>query len=73
MNQDAPQRCYELREMFNSLRWIVRVGAPWRLLPNDFPPWEMVYQQTQRWIQAGCFEHRSGNWRDRSCRPRDRL
>ncbi|MEX3953452.1 IS5 family transposase [Paraburkholderia sp. EG287A] len=23
---------------------------------NDFPPWELVYQQTQRWIQAGCFE-----------------
>ncbi|WP_429401713.1 transposase [Paraburkholderia sp. MM5482-R1] len=42
--------------MFNALRWIVRAGAPWRLLPNDFPPWELVYQQTQRWIQAGCFE-----------------
>ena len=56
MNKDAPQRRYELREMFNALRWIVRAGAPWRLLPNDFPPWEMVYQQTQRWIQAGCFE-----------------
>jgi len=38
------------------LRWIARSGAPWRLLPNDLPPWERVYQQTQRWIQAGCFE-----------------
>ncbi len=56
MNKDAPQRRYELREMFNALRWIVRAGAPWRLLPNDFPPWKLVYQQTQRWIQAGCFE-----------------
>ncbi|MBB3003993.1 transposase [Paraburkholderia tropica] len=56
MNTDAPQRRYELREMSNALRWIVRAGAPWRMLPNDFPPWELVYQQTQRWIQAGCFE-----------------
>ncbi len=56
ISKDAPQRRYELREMFNALRWIVRAGAPWRLLPNDFPPWELVYQQTQRWIQAGCFE-----------------
>jgi transposase len=56
MNKDAPQRRYELRDMFNALRWIVRAGALWRLLPNDFPPWETVYQQTQRWIQAGCFE-----------------
>jgi len=31
-------------------------GAPWRMLPNDFPPWELVYQQTQRWLRAGCFE-----------------
>nr|WP_322048315.1 transposase [Paraburkholderia sp. J67] len=56
MNKDAPQRRYEPREMFNALRWIVRAGAPWRMSPNDFPPWELVYQQTQRWIQAGCFE-----------------
>lgn len=53
---DAGQRRYELREVFNALRWIVRAGAPWRLLPNDFPPWEIVYQQTQRWLVAGCFE-----------------
>jgi transposase len=26
------------------------------MLPNDFPPWEAVYQQTQRWLAAGCFE-----------------
>ena len=26
------------------------------MLPNDLPPWNVVYQQTQRWIKAGCFE-----------------
>src|SRR5262249_33436930 len=31
--------------------------APGRMLPNDFPPWELVYQPTQRWLQAGCFEN----------------
>jgi transposase len=56
INKNAPQRRYELREMFNAPRWIVRAGAPWRLLPNDFPPWELVYKQTQRWIQVACFE-----------------
>lgn len=35
---------------------MARAGAPWRLLANDFPPWEAVYQQTQRWLQGGCFE-----------------
>jgi transposase len=53
---DAGQRRHELREVFNALRWLVRAGAPWRLLPHDFPPWEIVYQQAQRWLDAGCFE-----------------
>ena len=26
------------------------------MLPHDFPPWEAVYQQTQRWVDAGVFE-----------------
>ena len=56
MTPEAPQRRHELREVFNALRWIVRAGAPWRLLPHEFPRWEIVYQQTQRWIAAGCFE-----------------
>jgi transposase len=56
ISPEAPQRQYDLREVFNALRWIVRTGAPWRLMPNDLPPWPAVYQQTQRWLAAGCFE-----------------
>jgi transposase len=55
MDPEAPQREHELREVFNALRWIVRAGAPWRYLPNDFPPWAAVYQQTRRWLAAGSF------------------
>jgi transposase len=56
MTEDAPQRRYELREMFNALRWMARSGAAWRMLPTNFPSWQLVYQQTQRWLNAGCFE-----------------
>ena len=56
MTEDAPQRDYPLRELFNGLRWFVRAGCPWRMMPNDLPPWSAVYQQTQRWLKAGCFE-----------------
>jgi transposase len=55
MREDAPQRDHELRDVFDGLRYLVRTGAPWRYLPGDFPPWAAVYQQTQRWIKAGCF------------------
>jgi len=56
MTEEAPQRLHSLREVFTGLRWLVRVGAPWRLMPHDLPPWEAVYQQTQRWVKAGVFE-----------------
>ncbi len=56
MREDAPQREHPLREVFNGLRWIVRAGAPWRMLPTNLPPWHTVYQQAQRWIEAGVFE-----------------
>ncbi len=56
MNEEAPQREYPLREIFNAVRWMVRSGAPWRQMPNDLPPWTVVYQQTMRWMRAGCFE-----------------
>jgi transposase len=56
MREDAPQRNHDLREVFNGLRWIVRTGAQWRMMPNDLPPWYTVYQQTQRWLNAGVFE-----------------
>src|SRR6058998_2590484 len=56
MREDAPQRDYELREAYNGLRWLVRAGASWRMLPHDLPPWAAVYQQTQRWIKASVFE-----------------
>src|ERR671916_1446348 len=53
---DAPQRVHDLREVFDALRWVVRAEAPWRMLPHDLPPWEAVYQQTQRWLAARVFE-----------------
>lgn len=56
MSEDAPQREHPLREVFNGLRYVARGGTPWRMMPNDLPPWHAVYQQTQRWLNAGVFE-----------------
>jgi transposase len=56
VREDAPQRRYPLREVFNGLRYIVKTGGQWRLMAHDLPPWPVVYQQTQRWLAAGCFE-----------------
>jgi transposase len=56
MKEDAPQRQWSMRRIFNALRYMIRAGCPWRMIPNDLAPWQIVHQQTQRWIKAGCFE-----------------
>lgn len=56
MTEDAPQRNYALRDVFDALRYVVRSGCAWRMLPHDFPPHYAVYTQFQRWLKAGVFE-----------------
>jgi len=56
LSECVAQRKHDLRSVFNGLRYVARSGCAWRYLPNDLPPWEIVYQQTQRWLKAGVFE-----------------
>ena len=56
IREDAAQRVHPLRDVFDAVRWMVKAGCPWRMLPGDFPPWQVVEQQAKRWMQAGSFE-----------------
>lgn len=73
MREDAPQREHPLREVFNALRYVVRAGEAWRMMPNDLPPWDIVYGQTRRWLAAGVFEAMVHDLREllRMCAGRD--
>ena len=51
----ALQRKYELRAVFNAVRYLAHTGAPWRYLPSDFPPWAVVYQQAPTLAGGGEF------------------
>lgn len=64
LREDAGQRDYALRDVFDALRWVVKTGAQWRYLPGDFPPWPAVYQQARRWLSAGCFEDMAHDLRE---------
>jgi transposase len=33
----------ELCQVINALRYLVRSGCEWRILPNHFPPYQTVY------------------------------
>lgn len=55
--RDVSEQCrHDLHKVFSSLRRLIRSGAPRRMLPHDTPPWEAVYEQTQRWICADCIK-----------------
>src|SRR3954454_7769915 len=44
------------RRFVEAVLWIVRVGAPWRDLPEAFGNWNSVFQRFRRWARAGVFD-----------------
>lgn len=41
------------RMFLEAVCWIVRTGAPWRDLPQEFGPWKTVYNRYNRWAKKG--------------------
>jgi putative transposase len=48
---------YTKREILDAIFYILRGGCAWRLLPHDFPPWQIVYQYFWRWRQDSTWQH----------------
>jgi len=49
-------RRVDLREIVNAIRYLLRAGCAWRLLPHEFPPWPTVYAYFRRWERDGTWE-----------------
>jgi putative transposase len=49
-------RKYELREIVNAILYLVKTGCQWRMLPQDFPQWTIVYYYFSVWNQNGILE-----------------
>ena len=45
-----------MREIVYGISYVMRAGCPWRLLPNDLPPWGTIYRWFAAWRDDGCFE-----------------
>lgn len=41
------------RQVVEGILWRLRVGAPWRDIPDDFGPWSTVYCRYRTWIKSG--------------------
>ena len=49
-------RKYALREIVNAIRYLVRSGCAWRLLPHDFPPYRSVFYYFKQWQRDGTWQ-----------------
>lgn len=44
------------RQLIDGIRWRVRVGSPWRDVPECYGPWQTVYGLFRRWQRAGLWQ-----------------
>jgi len=49
------KRRIDLREILNAIRYMVRSGCEWRMLPIHFPPWQTVYWWFRRFVRLLLF------------------
>lgn len=48
------------REIMNAIRYQLRAGGAWRLVPHDLPKWQSVYAYFRRWQADGTWERMAG-------------
>jgi putative transposase len=49
------KRSVDFREILNAIRYMVRSGCEWRMLPAHFPPWQTVYWWFRRFVRLLLF------------------
>lgn len=47
---------FDNRQFLDGMLWILRTGAPWRDLPEEFGNWNSVWRRFRRWSQQGMFD-----------------
>ena len=44
------------RDVLNGILWVLRTGAPWRDLPERYPPYQTCHRRFQRWTGEGVLD-----------------
>ena len=51
---------YPRREIVNAIRYVLRTGCSWRMLPHDLPPWRIVFHYFRTWRRDGAWQRVHG-------------
>ena len=46
----------DARSVLNGILWILRTGAPWKDLPERYPPYQTCHRRFQQWERSGVFQ-----------------
>jgi putative transposase len=47
---------YPRREIVNAIRYVLRTGCAWRMLPHDLPPWRIAFHYFRTWRRDGTWQ-----------------
>lgn len=50
------KRKYSLRDIMDCILYINKTGCQWRMVPKDFPPYNLVFYYFTKWKREGVFE-----------------
>jgi putative transposase len=50
------KRTVDILDVVDAMCYLTRTGCQWRLLPHDFPPWELVAYYYYTWLKDGTLE-----------------
>ena len=56
LNTTDRKREISLHAVWNAFIYVVKTGCQWRMLPKDFPKWELVYYYYCNCIDAEAFD-----------------
>ena len=50
-------RTVDIRQVFNGIRYILKTGCQWRMLPREYPSWQTVYYYFDKWKRDGTIKN----------------
>ena len=52
----ARKRKFSFGDIMNCILYINKTGCQWRMIPKDFPPYNLVFYYFTKWKHEGVFE-----------------
>lgn len=52
----ARKRKHDLSKIWNAIFYLLKTGCQWRMLPKEYPKWELVYYYYRKWSEMEEYE-----------------